>query len=195
MFERFALDALPRQPWKNGCGTTREIAMTPAGASLADFTWRVSVAEIERAGAFSVFPGIDRVIVLLSGAGVRLRGGSIDHRLACPLEPFAFAGETPLEATLLGQPSRDLNVMTRRGVAYADVQVLRGASTLEACDALVLLAAQGHWRIASFALSSNDGVVACGGVSTQNLEALATRGALIAIRLLSEAPLGAFRVT
>jgi environmental stress-induced protein Ves len=78
---RFSLRNLPAQPWKNGGGITREIAAIPHGTSMADFTWRVSVAEIARSGPFSPFPGIDRQILLLTGAGVRLQAATdgIDH--------------------------------------------------------------------------------------------------------------------
>ena len=59
-------------PWKNGAGRTTEIAAHPAGAALDAFAWRVSIADVERDGPFSRFPGIDRTIVLLDGAGMRL---------------------------------------------------------------------------------------------------------------------------
>jgi environmental stress-induced protein Ves len=48
-------------PWKNGGGATREIAASPPGAAFDAFDWRVSVAEVSVAGAFSMFEGIDRV--------------------------------------------------------------------------------------------------------------------------------------
>jgi environmental stress-induced protein Ves len=32
--------------WKNGGGSTTEIAVQPAGASLDDFDWRVSMARV-----------------------------------------------------------------------------------------------------------------------------------------------------
>ncbi|HEU4404651.1 MAG TPA: HutD family protein [Polyangiaceae bacterium] len=182
--ERFTLDALPPQPWKNGGGTTREIAAMPPGSGPAGFVWRVSVAEIERAGPFSAFPGVDRQIVLLAGAGVRLRGGAVDHRLDRPLEPFAFVGEAPIEAELLGGASRDLNVMTRRGAARADLQILHEAGLVGACDALVLLAVRGPWQVASLALAPGEGVVAREGVPALPVEAGAAAGALVAIRLL-----------
>jgi hypothetical protein len=47
---------------------TTEIAVYPAGATLDAFLWRVSIADVERDGPFSRFPGIDRTIVLLEGA-------------------------------------------------------------------------------------------------------------------------------
>ena len=146
----FALDALPAMPWKNGGGATREIACWPAGTGLDSFDWRISVATIAADGAFSVFAGIDRSITLLSGDGVLLHGEHGTHRLDQPLVPFAFAGETPIRATLLGGASEDFNVMTRRGRCRADVKVWRyavdGPSTPP--HAALLLAVQGDWRCA-----------------------------------------------
>ena len=68
-------------PWKNGAGRTTEIAVHPPGAALDTFAWRVSIADVERDGPFSRFPGIDRTIVLLEGAGMRLRSGRSDTRV------------------------------------------------------------------------------------------------------------------
>ena len=147
---RFALADIAPTPWKNGGGATREIACWPAGTGLDSFDWRFSVATIAADGAFSVFAGIDRSITLLSGDGVLLHGEHGTHRLDQPLVPFAFAGETPIRATLLGGASEDFNVMTRRGRCRADVKVWRyavdGPSTPP--HAALLLAVQGDWRCA-----------------------------------------------
>ena len=147
---RFALADIVPTPWKNGGGATREIACWPPDTGLDSFDWRISVATIAADGAFSVFAGIDRSITLLSGDGVRLHGEHGTHRLDQPLVPFAFAGETPIRATLLGGASEDFNVMTRRGRCRADVKVWRyavdGPSTPP--HAALLLAVQGDWRCA-----------------------------------------------
>ena len=147
---RFALADIVPTPWKNGGGATREIVCWPAGTGLDSFDWRISVATIAADGAFSVFAGIDRSITLLSGDGVLLHGEHGTHRLDQPLVPFAFAGETPIRATLLGGASEDFNVMTRRGRCRADVKVWRyavdGPSTPP--HAALLLAVQGDWRCA-----------------------------------------------
>ncbi len=184
--ERFALGALPPRPWKNGGGTTREIAAAPPGAGVADFDWRVSVAEIASDGPFSAFPGVDRQIVLLEGAGVRLRGARFDRCLDRPLEPFAFAGEEPVEASLLGGPSRDLNVMTRRGAARAELRVVAGRGDVPACDALVLLAVGGAFRAGAFELAAGEGLVARGGAPALAAEACGPGGALIVILIFDE---------
>ena len=147
---RFALADIVPTPWKNGGGATREIACWPAGTGLDSFDWRISVATIAADGAFSVFAGIDRSITLLSGDGVLLHGEHGTHRLDQPLVPFAFAGETPIRATLLGGASEDFNVMTRRGRCRADVKVWRHAADWpsEPPHAALLLAVQGDWRCA-----------------------------------------------
>ena len=147
---RFALADIVPTPWKNGVGATREIACWPAGTGLDSFDWRISVATIAADGAFSVFAGIDRSITLLSGDGVLLHGEHGTHRLDQPLVPFAFAGETPIRATLLGGASEDFNVMTRRGRCRADVKVWRYAVDRPSTPphAALLLAVQGDWRCA-----------------------------------------------
>ena len=58
-----------RMPWKNGGGETTEIAVSPEGAGLDDFDWRVSMARVESSGPFSLFAGIDRTLAILEGEG------------------------------------------------------------------------------------------------------------------------------
>ena len=106
-------------PWKNGGGVTTELAMSPPGAGLDDFDWRVSLASIAEDGPFSQFPGVDRTLVMVAGDGVQLDVG--DERVVLsPSEPLVeFAGEDPVHATLIGpiggQSTLDFNVLTRRG--------------------------------------------------------------------------------
>ena len=114
-------------PWKNGGGTTWEVALHPSDAGWAAFGWRVSIAEVGRDGPFSQFPGIDRTLVVLAGGGMRLSGASdapVDLR---PFDVVAFPGEAHVEGTLLDGPTRDFNVMVRRGMWRADVRVVRDA--------------------------------------------------------------------
>lgn len=113
-------------PWKNGGGVTREIAAGPKGASLDAFAWRLSLADVAADGAFSTFAGVDRVLVLLDGAGMRLTesNGRV-HALDAPLAIARFSGETPINATLDVGPTRDFNVMVRRDRARATVTAQR----------------------------------------------------------------------
>jgi len=113
-------------PWKNGGGTTTEIATHPSGTALDDFAWRVSVADVDRDGPFSRFPGIDRTIVLLEGAGMRLTGGGRDATLRIAFEPHSFAGDDAIDCALIAGPIRDFNAMFRRGRAHGTVAVVRG---------------------------------------------------------------------
>ena len=55
---------------------------------LGKLRWRVSVAEIARDGPFSSFPGVDRMLVLLSGHGVRLDRRGEQPVMCTPFEPL-----------------------------------------------------------------------------------------------------------
>jgi environmental stress-induced protein Ves len=153
VLHRFALAELPATPWKNGGGSTREIACCPPGAGLHSFDWRVSIATIDRSGPFSVFAGVDRCIVLLAGDGVALDAPQAgwQHRLDSPLQPFTFSGDDAVDCTLLGGTSTDFNVMTRRGTLCADVQALHAPASLPATPQGLLLAVRGTWQVHSSA--------------------------------------------
>jgi environmental stress-induced protein Ves len=111
------LQDCPSQPWKNGRGRTREIAVQPS-TDGGGFLWRVSIAEVDSAAPFSTFPGIDRHIALLDGAGFTM---TLDdnhvHALTTPFTPFAFAGEAQVAVQLHAGPTRDFNLMVRRAQA------------------------------------------------------------------------------
>ena len=113
--QKITLDAAARRPWKNGGGVTRELAIAPAGAGLDDFDWRISCAQVASGGPFSPFPGIDRSLAVLAGAGLRLDFAGADPlTLDGECAPLAFRGEQPVSAELLGGAVSDFNVMTRR---------------------------------------------------------------------------------
>jgi uncharacterized protein len=103
-------------PWKNGGGTTTEIASAPSGASLETFDWRVSMARVASDGPFSRFAGIDRTLAVIAGSGLVLTiGDRAPMTLASGSAPVSFDGETATSAQLLAGEITDLNVMTRRG--------------------------------------------------------------------------------
>jgi environmental stress-induced protein Ves len=159
----FQLKDLPATPWKNGGGSTCELACWPPQAGLDDFGWRVSIATIDAAGPFSLFEGVDRTIMLLQGDGVQLRSGDgrIDHRLDSRHRPFAFSGDAAVDCTLLGGSSKDLNVMTRRGRWVAEVQVLDRAAPIAAAPQGLLLALLGNWRLGDALPLCREGEVLC----------------------------------
>ena len=112
------------QAWKNGRGVTHELA---SEQDMEGILWRVSIAEVTQDGPFSLFPGKNRILLLLEGAGFSLtfqesQKVKIMERL---YEPFSFAGEEEIACTLLDGPVRDFNVMSRRADVRATVQVLR----------------------------------------------------------------------
>lgn len=110
------LQDCPPSPWKNGGGSTRQLLVSPAGAGLDDFDYRVSLASVASDGPFSRFDGVDRQLLILQGAGLELKlDGRDSLRLTPGDAPLAFAGETPAQSRLLDGPLTDFNVMTRRG--------------------------------------------------------------------------------
>lgn len=131
-------------PWRNGRGTTVEMAREDDvdGAML----WRVSAADVLEAGAFSLFPGVDRILTLIEGPGFDLdfpdRGQVASVEL---LRPVAFSGDWTTRAQAVRGPSRDLNVMTARGRASARVHVHRdAASSLPLGDRSLFFCLAGH---------------------------------------------------
>ncbi|KLK89717.1 hypothetical protein AA309_29825 [Microvirga vignae] len=106
---------LVRVPWKNGGGTTAEVAAFPEGSSLETFGWRVSMADVASDGPFSVFPGIDRTLIVIEGHGIELDVEGIAYPLDGASPKLSFSGDDMTMGRLLSGPIRDLNVMTRRG--------------------------------------------------------------------------------
>lgn len=111
---RFA--ELRSEPWRNGGGVTRELASHPKAASAQDgaWDWRVSIADVSKAGDFSAFPGMERVLTVIDGELLLLTVDGEEH----PLEkyrPFRFSGEAAAHGALPTGDIRDLNVITRTG--------------------------------------------------------------------------------
>lgn len=114
-------DELPVTPWRNGGGVTREVLRIPSQAVPGEFAARVSIADVDASGPFSRFDGVDRVIMLLSGPVMRLTVDGVRTDLGRH-RPFAFPGDVPTSSEI-DSPTRDLNVMTRRGEATASMTV------------------------------------------------------------------------
>ncbi|OAR23253.1 HutD family protein [Streptomyces sp. ERV7] len=141
----FDIETLPAGRWRNGGGATREIVSRPEGAEA--FGWRASVADIERDGAFSAFPGVERTLTLLTGDGVRLMcPGVFDQLLVRAGEPFGFSGDLALAAELPGGACRVLNLMVRRGRWTVGVDRVAGPVVPRAGHAGVLYVLSGRWQ-------------------------------------------------
>ena len=113
-----------RQPWKNGGGTTTELAVHPASGRPL---WRVSIADVSASGPFSDFSGYERTIMLLEGDGMQL---SFDRAPDALIDrahvPFVFDGAAKCHCTLLGGAVRDMNLMVDRTTARGSLEVMTG---------------------------------------------------------------------
>lgn len=112
-----------RTPWRNGGGTTVELARSDDGPD--GFDWRLSIADITSDGGFSQFPGYRRMISTVEGAGMRL---DVDGRTSGDLAlfvPFSFDGANETECTLLDGPIRDFNLIYRADRVSARLQWVR----------------------------------------------------------------------
>lgn len=111
-------------PWRNGRGSTLEIAREPAmGAS---FAWRLSLADIDRDGEFSPYPGYRRALVLIAGQGLHLRFRGHGN---CFLDPARrgtrFEGDWKTHCALPEGRCTDLSLIVRRGPAHRPTSVVR----------------------------------------------------------------------
>jgi uncharacterized protein len=111
------------QPWRNGGGSTRQLFTWPPGE---DWIFRISLANVDRSGPFSSFPGIDRHIAIVEGSAVSLvfeGGGRI---VTLNQAPFHFDGALAPMCLVEAGPATDLNLMVDR---------LRGVGFLSCADA------------------------------------------------------------
>jgi environmental stress-induced protein Ves len=156
------LRAADRKPtaWKNGGGTTWEVAASPAGSTLDTFGWRTSIAEVAADGAFSNFPDVDRVLTVIAGSGLELkfkdtRTMSLGERS----EPFEFPGDAPCEAVLAAGAIRDFNVMTRRGAWSAKVRRATPPGPFQTQADMILLLACAPLDLGALQLLPEDAVL------------------------------------
>ncbi|WNO75173.1 HutD family protein [Streptomyces sp. AM8-1-1] len=118
-------------PWKNGGGTTREVAIAPDGAGTDDFDWRISLADVGVDGPFSAFPGVERILTVADGAGMELTVGGERTVADRRYRPYAFPGDVPTDGRLLGGPVVNFNVMYRRDRIACRTSVVRGEAAPE----------------------------------------------------------------
>jgi environmental stress-induced protein Ves len=113
-----------RTPWRNGGGTTLDIA------EQGD-VWRFGRTPITAPGPFSDYTGFDRVQVLVAGRGLVLEtpNGEIDLRQ--PFMPVRFAGETPITSRLEAGPVEVVNLIGKRSAVAIDLVVLAAGQSIE----------------------------------------------------------------
>lgn len=114
-------------PWKNGGGTTRNIAK----GMLADHAvWTISRADVGQDGPFSDFCGMMRVLTVVSGGEMTLK--SPTSSLAAKLwKPVRFDGALKIQSRLTGDPLTDLNLMFDPAQCDGDVVTRRGPFKLD----------------------------------------------------------------
>ncbi|MCB1882857.1 MAG: HutD family protein [Geminicoccaceae bacterium] len=108
--------------WKNGGGVTREIARLDRGEATV---WRLSLADVDRDGPFSPFPGMERILTVVAGAGMVLetRAGPLQ---ALPETPLAFSGALEVVGRLSVGSVRNLNLIFDPVCFAANVSRLAG---------------------------------------------------------------------
>ena len=184
----------PWKPWKNGGGEMADIAVVPANAGLDDFKWRIAIARIDKDGAFSEFPEVDRTFMVVGGKGVRLTvEGMSEARLTHKSDPFSFPGERPASAALLDGPAYALNVMARRDAAQTRVGLVEENARFIAGDeaTAVLVWARGHAEVlvngAATPIGLHDAVIFAAGAAVEVRPGGHSHGWLIEVRSLATA--------
>jgi len=156
---RLAAAGYRSMAWKNGQGISHEIAREPAGGD--SILWRLSIAEIATDGDFSLFPGCDRTITLIEGAGMELEfddapAKRIDRRFM----PFNFAGDWHCRCRLIAAPIRDFNLIVDRSRLRAETLVLRIADApveAEIADGRIFVyCAEGEVKADGFTAEAGD---------------------------------------
>jgi environmental stress-induced protein Ves len=98
-----------QMPWSNGGGITTELY-----ALENPFVFRLSVASVDTSGAFSIYPMIDRTLLLLAGDGFVLNKSGEIIQLNSKFSPIYFFGEDAINCSLLNDPCKDFNIMINR---------------------------------------------------------------------------------
>jgi environmental stress-induced protein Ves len=103
-----------KMPWKNGQGSTSEIAIAPLGSSVSEnsFLWRLSTAEIAQGGPFSDFPGYERYLTLVKGDALKLVFEASNRQVLLERGKVCqFSGSESVSAVLSEAPVQDLNLI------------------------------------------------------------------------------------
>jgi environmental stress-induced protein Ves len=137
------------QRWKNGGGTTTEIAIFPPDAGQENFDWRISMASVTVPGEFSHFGGIDRILAVIEGElELTFVGDTRTVCLTLDSPPHAFPGEARVVGTPVGGHVFDLNLMTRRGRWTGTMERVPSpcSISLTSSSSIILFAHEGHLR-------------------------------------------------
>ncbi len=150
-----AADLRP-EPWKNGGGITREIRSMRTDRGIG---WRLSMADVETDGPFSLFADMHRILTVIDGEGLVLEGP--DQRLVARCcEPVSFPGDVALDCQLTRGPVRDFNVIFRPDLFDISVSVLASEMEVDldvqANETVVIFVADGACDVAGARLDRAD---------------------------------------
>lgn len=106
-------------PWKNGGGVTTELFCKVDQDNRLLF--RISMAKVSTSGPFSLFPEINRALLLLSGNGFKLTGTKTQTTLTLDSPTLYFSGEEPISCELIQGECLDFNVMIHSHAGEASV--------------------------------------------------------------------------
>jgi environmental stress-induced protein Ves len=136
----------PAEPWANGLGSTVEIARDPATGA---FDWRLSVARLEDDSAFSLLPGVDRVLMALGDDPVGLNIGD-GLRVLKRHDTVVFTGDEAVRPEGLEHPTHALNLMTRRGRVdgWLDTLDVTGELAVSTPGRVIVMVLEGALRLA-----------------------------------------------
>ena len=138
-------------PWKNGRGVTDEVFIQPATASRDAFELRVSSAPIAGRDMFSGYPGVDRWITVIEGAGLTLDFGDHNETLN-PFKPYRFDSSLTPVGRPMDSAVRVVNVMAAHGVwTLGKAEVCQDKTTLSMGVGVqaVVFSITGQWCITS----------------------------------------------
>ena len=154
---------LKAEPWRNGGGVTRQLASRPSAAGGEDgqdgsWDWRVSIADVTRAGDFSPYPGMERLLTVIEGDLLLLTVGGTEH----PVEkyrPFRFDGGVATAGALPTGDIRNLNVIARAGAykAYTSIIELSKKRAHPVFDGQLAVLLQGSATVSPGAAAADEG--------------------------------------
>ena len=139
-------------PWANGQGQT--IQMLRRDAPDGSLLFRLSRASVIQDGPFSLFPGIERNLTVISGPGFDLVGARTIR--ADPLVPVAFPGDVKVASAGVRGRCEDFNVMTARSLPKPDVRVVTEPADLSPHGGLLCVFAIATARCGDVLLGVND---------------------------------------
>ena len=122
MIELIKTSSYQLGPWKNGKGLTRQVAISPANATILEnnFLWRISSAEVRQADSFSPYPDCDRKLVVWTGQGLLLNRKSL-----LPNSVISFSGEELIHCNPIGQtPVVDFGIIYKKKYIRAELEVV-----------------------------------------------------------------------